>query len=199
MRRPLTALALAAVLTGALAAPAAAEPAGIPRDFLLYEKAARQDPRHWHWSDHVTELWNIQCSSRQPTGWVAAREVSYDRRPGGGEAANALRGEQVLLFADQTKAAEVMRQFRDRLAECGTQVKSRTPKLGDEAVGATRRIEPTRAAPIPQTQRFVAVRRGAAVALYWDMHNDAPALRTMARHERDARRMAAKLCDIGGC
>ena len=92
-----------------------------------------------------------------------------------------------------------MTEFRTRLTKCGKLVKVIDPEIGDDSVGASMAVKKTKSNPVPQTQQFVAVRKGAAVALYWDLRNDAPALRTLAKHQADAAKMATKLCSIGGC
>ncbi|MEU0571205.1 hypothetical protein ABZ297_38225 [Nonomuraea sp. NPDC005983] len=191
-----------AVLAGVLCGPAAlAQAPSIPKGFLLYEKQARKDSKHWYVSENSPneEVWNIQCSAVRLKGWSARRDVVYDTEIGGGEETNRVRGEQVFVFRDAQGAGKLMARLGKLLDACGKTVKVRKPKIGDQALGASRTIKATKTSPIPQTQKFVAVRKGAAVALYWDMHNKAKSLRSMAQHEADAKKMAAKLCAVGGC
>ncbi|MEV4836006.1 hypothetical protein AB0K05_15890 [Nonomuraea sp. NPDC049486] len=183
---------IALVVAGALMAPAQAP--AIPKDFLLYEKQARQDDEHWILGlDGAEDVWNIQCSPVMLSGWKESREVSYDTKIGGGERTDRRRGEQLFVFASAKGAGKMMDRMRALLRQCGKTVKVGKPRIGDEALQAARTIRPTKKAPIPQTQKFVAVREGSAVAIYWDMHNDAKPLRTLARHRADAAKMAAKM------
>lgn len=201
MLKKISLLVAGALLAGVAGAPAAlAQAPAIPKGFLLYEKQAARDAEHWYVSeDDQSEVWNIQCAPALLTGWKARRDAVYDTHIGGGERTNRQRGEQVFVFGGTRGAQKMMSRMRGLLRDCGRTAKVRVPRIGDEALAASRTIKATKATPFPQTQRFVAVRRGAAVALYWDMHNDAKPLRSLARHEADARRMAAKLCRIGGC
>lgn len=193
--------AVAALLTSQAAV---AEGRTIPRDFLLYEKEARKDVKHQHWyvsegkKGDLGEIGDIGCTNAKLSGWVARRDLYYSRQPGGSEKTHASRGEQVFLFADAEQAGTMMTQLNERMKGCKG-IKITTPAIGDAAIGGHRAVKATKTNTVPQTQQFVAVRRGANVALYWDLHNDAKALRTMAQHVKDAERMAAKLCDLGGC
>lgn len=203
--KKITLLTGGALVTALLFPPAAALAApSIPKNFLLYEKEARKDTKHDHWyltqDDNLMEVGNIQCSgAKLKKDWIARRDLTYDPQIGDGEEHNTERGEQVFLFADASAAEKLMTQFSTRLTKCGKRVKVIDPGIGDDAIGATMFDKKTKTNVVPQTQKFVAVRKGAAVALYWDLHNDAPAIRTLARHQSDATKMAAKLCRIGGC
>ncbi|MBT2230548.1 hypothetical protein [Nonomuraea sp. NEAU-A123] len=194
-----------ALVTALLFPPAAALAApSIPKNFLLYEKEARKDIKNEHWllneGSDLIEVENIACSNAKlKKDWIARRDLTYDPRMDGDEKHNAERGEQVFLFAKAAAAEKLMTEFRTRLTRCGKLVKVIDPKIGDGSVGASRAVKSTKSNPVPQTLQFVAVRKGAAVAIYWDRHNDAPAITTMARHKSDATKMAAKLCRIGGC
>ncbi|MFG1945644.1 hypothetical protein [Nonomuraea sp. NPDC048826] len=183
---------IALVVAGALLAPAQAPT--IPKNFLLYEKQARQDQDHWFVSqDDMEDVWNIQCAPVTLSGWKARRDASYDTQIGGGERTDRRRGEQVFVFGSAKGAEKMMARMRALIKQCGKTVKSKRLRIGDEAMQAARTIKATKKSPIPQTQKFVAVREGSAVALYWDMHNDAKPLRTLARHRADARKMAIRM------
>ena len=200
--KKITLLTGGALITALLLPPAAALAApSIPKNFLLYEKEARKDTKHWYLNQgNLIEVSNIQCSNAKlKKDWIARRDLTFDPHPGGGEKTSAERGEQVFLFTDASAAEKLMTQFSSRLAKCGKRVKVIDPSIGDDAIGATMFDKKTKTNVVPQTQRFIAVRKGAAVALYWDLHNDAPAITTMARHQSDAAKMAAKLCRIAGC
>ena len=198
---------VALIVAGSMAASLLYAPAAlahapkIPKGFLLYEKQARTDTDHWsvNEGDAMEEVWNIQCAPATFGGWARRRDVTYDTEIGGGERTNRQRGEQIFVFAGAKGADRMMDRMRQLLRQCGKAVKVRTPRIGSDAMSASRTIRPTKTNPIPQTQKFTAVRKGAAVALYWDMHNDAKPLRSLTRHETDARKMAAKLCRVGGC
>ncbi|HUR05291.1 MAG TPA: hypothetical protein VM347_22285 [Nonomuraea sp.] len=200
--KKITLLTGGALVTALLFPPAAALAApSIPKNFLLYEKQARKDTEHWQLNQgNLVEVGNVQCSNAKlKMDWIARRDLTYDAHPGSGEKTSAERGEQVFLFAGASAAEKLMTQFSTRLAKCGKRVKVIDPGIGDDAIGATMAVKKTKTNPVPQTQKFIAVRKGAAVALYWDLHNDAPAIRTLAKHQSDATKMAAKLCRIGGC
>ncbi|MFD9945191.1 hypothetical protein ACFWYW_32340 [Nonomuraea sp. NPDC059023] len=181
---------------------AAAESRSIPKNFLLYEKQARQDVKNKHWyvnegeGRDLAEVNNIQCSDARLKGWIDRRDVTFNPKNDGNEKTHSSRGEQVFLFASTPGAEKMIKQIRERMARCEG-VKVVRPAIGDGAVGGSRTVRQAGAAA--QVQKFVAVRKGAAVALYWDLRNDAEALRTLAQHGKDAERMAAKLCRIGGC
>ncbi|WP_431897011.1 hypothetical protein [Nonomuraea sp. bgisy101] len=200
------ALVLAGVaVAGALTSqPAVAESTSIPKNFLQYEKEARKDVKHKHWyvnegeNRDLIEVENLQCDDSKLRGWIDRRDVSYDPEIGGGERTDSKWGEQVFLFADAGRAGRMLRQMRERMEGCDG-ITITQPVIGDGAITGSRTVGPTKSQPIAQTQKFVAVRKGAAVALYWDLHNQAKAQRTMAQHLADAKRMAAKLCDLGGC
>ncbi|MER6945306.1 hypothetical protein ABT294_14890 [Nonomuraea sp. NPDC000554] len=198
----ITMMVAGVVAAGLLCGPAAsaAPKPSITKNFLLYEEEARKDTKHAHWqvNDEITVMGDIACTKGSPKGWAAAREITYNLKNDGVEATTAERGEQVFLFADASGARKLMDQFRKRLAACGKTVRAGAPKIGDEAVSGSRASKRTKIQH-PQTQQYVAVRKGAAVALYWDLHNDTKALRTLAEHEADAKKMAGKLCAIGGC
>lgn len=203
--KKITLLTGGALVSALLLPPAAAlATPSIPKNFLLYEKEARKDTKHEHWllsqNDNLIEVENIQCSgAKLKKDWIARRDLTYDPRMDGDEKHNTERGEQVFLFAKASAAEKLMTEFRTRLTKCGKLVKVIDPKIGDDSVGASRAIKATKSNPVPQTQQFIAVRKGAAIAIYWDMHNDAPAIRTLAKHQADATKMAAKLCTIGSC
>ncbi|MFI9555781.1 hypothetical protein [Nonomuraea endophytica] len=186
------------VVAGMFTGQAAQAKPYIPKNFLLYEKQARADAGGEHWilveGGTNEDVWNAQCRPASLKGWSARRDLTYDTEIGGGEKTNAIRGEQVFVFSKASKARAMMAGMRKLMKGCA-QITASAPRIGDEAVGGVLKVK----AKIPQTQKFVAVRRGAAVALYWDLANAARPLRSMARHERDARRMAGKLCAIGGC
>lgn len=192
-------IAVAGVLTSQAAM---AESRSIPKNFLLYEKQARQDVENKHWyvnegeSRELAEVNNIQCSNARLTGWIDRRDVSFNPKNDGNEKTHSSRGEQVFLFTGIPGAEKMIKQIHERMARCEG-VKVVLPAIGDSAVGGSRTVR--QAGAFAQVQKFVAVRKGAAVALYWDLRNDAKALRTLARHSKDAERMAAKLCQIGGC
>ncbi|MGI5267564.1 hypothetical protein ACQEUU_00255 [Nonomuraea sp. CA-218870] len=180
------------VVAGAMLVPAQAP--AIPKNFLLYEKQARQDNEHWFVSqDDMEEVWNIQCSPVMFSGWKARRDAAYDTRIGGGQRTDRRRGEQLFVFGSAKGAGKMMDRMRALIKECGGTVKSKRLRIGDEALQAARTIKATKRTPFPQTQKFVAVREGSAVAIYWDMHNAAEPLRTLARHRADATKMAAKM------
>ncbi|MEU7852287.1 hypothetical protein [Nonomuraea sp. NPDC049141] len=203
--KKITLLTGGALITALLFPPAAALAApSIPKNFLLYEKEARKDTKHEHWllneGSNLIEVENIQCSNAKlKKDWIARRDLTYDPRMDGDEKRSTERGEQVFLFAKAAAAEKLLTEFRTRLTKCGNLVKVIDPKIGDDSVGASRATKKTKSNPVPQTQQFVAVRKGAAVAIYWDLHNDAPAIRTLTKHQADATKMAAKLCSIGGC
>lgn len=200
------ALVLAGVaVAGALTTqPAAAESTSIPKNFLQYEKEARKDVKGEHWyvnegeNRDLIEVENLQCDNAKLAGWIDRRDVSYDPEIGGGEKTDSKWGEQVFLFADADRAGKMLKQIRERMERCDD-IKITQPAIGDGAVTGSRTVKPTKSDPTSQTRKFVAVRKGAAVALYWDLHNVAKAQRTMAQHLADAQRMAAKLCELGGC
>lgn len=180
------------VVAGALLAPAQAP--AVPKNFLLYEKQARQDEDHWILGlDGAEDVWNIQCRPVMLSGWKTSREVSYDTEFGGGARTDRRRGEQLFVFHSAKGAGKMMDRMRALLRQCGKTVKVKRPRIGDEALQAARTIRATKKNPFPRTQKFVAVRKGPAVALYWDLHNDAKPLRTLARHRADARKMAARM------
>ncbi|MFI9556481.1 hypothetical protein [Nonomuraea endophytica] len=192
-------VAVAGVLTSQAAV---AESRSIPKNFLLYEKQARQDVKNKHWYVNEgedrdrAEVNNIQCSNAKLKGWIDRRDLYFNPKNDGNEKTHSSRGEQVFLFADVSGAEKMIKQMHERMARCeGVKVILQT--AGDSAVGGSRTIK--QAGAFSQVHKFVAVRKGAAVALYWDLRNDAKALRTIAQHGEDAERMAAKLCRIGGC
>ncbi|MFI6901596.1 hypothetical protein ACIBKY_10055 [Nonomuraea sp. NPDC050394] len=192
-------VAVAGVLT---AQAAVAESRSIPKNFLLYEKQARQDVGNEHWyvnegeGREPAEVNNIQCSNARLKGWIDRRDVTFNPKNDGNEKTHSSRGEQVFLFAGIPGAEKMIKQMHERMARCEG-VKVVLPAIGDGAVGGSRTV--VQAGAVAQVQKSVAVRKGAAVALYWDLRNDAKALRTLARHGKDAERMAARLCRIGGC
>ncbi|GAA0913654.1 hypothetical protein [Nonomuraea longicatena] len=169
---------------------------GIPKDFLLHEKQARAASATWTVLDNPEheDVWNAQCTRAGLKGWSARRDLTYDRDIGGGEETNAMRGEQVFVFSKASGARTMMARMRTLMKGCKDITPAR-PKIGDEAVAGILRLK----GELPQTQKFVAVRRGSAIALYWDLANRAKPLRTMAAHLKDAEKMSARLCRIGGC
>lgn len=179
-------------------AAVAAEAKAIPKNFLLYEKPARADTKNTRWfvieGGKNEDVWNAQCTPAKLKGWSARRDVSYDPELGGGEKTNRMRGEQVFLFTRESGARTMMATMRKLMKGC-EQITPSSPKVGEEAVAGVLRIK----GKVPQTQQFVAVRRGGAIALYWDLANQAKPLRTMAWHVKDARAMAKKLCSITSC
>ncbi|MEV4890377.1 hypothetical protein AB0K48_13395 [Nonomuraea sp. NPDC055795] len=192
-------IAVAGVLTSQAAV---AESRSIPKNFLLYEKQARQDVKNRHWyvnegeGRDLPEVNNIQCSNARLKGWVDRRDITFNPKNDGNEKTHSSRGEQLFLFPGIPGAEKLIKQIHERMARCEG-VKVVLPAIGDGAVGGSRTIR--QAGAVAQVQKFVAVRKGAAVALYWDLRNDAKALRTLAQHGKDAERMAAKLCRIGDC
>ncbi|MBW8483192.1 hypothetical protein [Actinomadura parmotrematis] len=178
---------------------ASARPQGeMVRSDLLYAAAAARDPERWSSDDGGLNV--PACSGgteEEPDPWaddidgvVRRFDLAYNgNAEPGNEATTTERGEQVLIFDGAGSARLTMARIV-RLAATCRGIKVAHPAFGDEAV----RLD---YAADGQVQRAVAVRQGGAIAVYWDLHNAAPASSGLARHERDARAMAARLAARG--
>ncbi|GGS92263.1 hypothetical protein GCM10010156_58180 [Planobispora rosea] len=185
------------VLGGGAAAGAAA---GLPQGFLLYEAKAEGPKKSW-------ETWKIDDSLRTPLTlnpchverpWdgrrSAARSITY-------VAETDLLNEQVVVYRSERAARAAMAGLRSQLKRCAKTGKGydaatyrwKGVGIGDEALRAGGSYFESRF-------RYVAARHGRAVIVYGEDGNFTSKLAN--RHfrglERDARKMAAKVCDLPG-
>lgn len=135
---------------------------------------------------------------------LAARCLAKDpqQRPGSSEVLRALLGDTPGERPCPTGHGRPARRVRGRRIvryeqSChGQGATFARLAIGDGATRATR-VEHQSSAPITATENAVAVRQGSVIAVYWDMRNNGPKLASISDHERDARKMAARLRGLG--
>ncbi|GAA3509407.1 hypothetical protein FHR32_005672 [Streptosporangium album] len=198
-----------ALACAALVAGTAAAAPGIPRGFLLYEKAAAtkdSDPETvWKVSDSLKSRFALNpCGKNAPggIGRVAARTVTFTGVP------DFMKVEQVLLYGSRAGAERAMAQVRAALSACGAKkdggsayryVSTAVAGLGDDALKVSGQVYYGRKAGVGG-DRSVVVRRGNAVLVYlWAGEYSKPTKRDWADQMRDATKMTAKVCAIATC
>ncbi|WP_326821283.1 hypothetical protein [Streptosporangium sp. NBC_01756] len=200
---------IVALSCAALVAATAAAAPGIPRGFLLSERAAATkdaDPQtNWKVSDSLKTRFALDpCGRNAPgrTGRVAARTVTFTGVP------DFMKVEQVLLYGSQAGAARAVSQVRAALSACGSRkdggsayryAATAVAGLGDEALKVSGQIYYGAKAGVGG-DRTVLVRRGNAVLVYLRAGEySRPVGRDWADQLRDATRMTAKICGIATC
>ncbi|MEV8631861.1 hypothetical protein AB0395_09410 [Streptosporangium sp. NPDC051023] len=200
---------LVALVCAALVAGTAAAAPGIPKGFLLYEKAAAKK------DDDPETSWKVSDSLRTPlavdpcgkgavgrAGRLAVRTVTFIGVP------DFMKVEQVLLYGSRTGAEQAMTQLRGGLATCGTKkdagstyryVSVPVAGLGDDALKVSGQVYYGGKAGVGG-DRSVVVRKGNAVLVYlWAGEYAKPVKRDWADQLRDATRMTAKVCAVAAC
>ncbi|MBG0832142.1 hypothetical protein HS041_31025 [Planomonospora sp. ID67723] len=200
----IAAMAGAVALLALGAGQAAGAATGLPDGFLLYEAEA-EGPREpwetWQVSDSLSRPLALNpCHVKRPWdgGRSQARSVRY-------AAETELRHEQVVVYRSERAARAAMTGLRAQLKRCakvggklGRDYDAYTYRwkgtgIGDESVRAGARY-------FESAFRHVAVRRGKAVVVYAEDGSFTSKLK--AGHfrglERDARKMAAKVCELPG-
>ncbi|GIH80595.1 hypothetical protein [Planobispora longispora] len=185
------------VLGGATAVGAEA---GLPKGFLLYEAKAKGPAKSW-------EEWKISDSLRTR---LALNPCETERAWDGGRsktryiqyvAETDLFQEQVVVYRSERAARAAMAGLRARLKRCAKVGKGhnaytyrwKSVGIGDEALRAGGSYFESRF-------RYVAVRRGKAVVVYGEDGNFTSKLANghFRGLERDAGKMAAKVCGLPG-
>ncbi|MGI5161130.1 hypothetical protein [Microbispora sp. CA-102843] len=222
MHRVLTSVAAAAAVTvtatvigmgPAVAAPAAqvtaatmgagqasaAPPAALPKGFLLDEAKVDGPSRPWEHlklTDSLKKPLEVNPCDRRAAhdGRSASRTFTY-------VAETVYRSEQVVLYPSERAAKAAMRSVRADLAECGTggsgadrhSYRWKSTGIGDEALRIGGFFFENRS-------RSVIVRKGSAVAVYVRTGLVTKSLPVSQFRPliKDARTMAAKLCDLPG-
>lgn len=202
---------IAGVLAGATltaaAAPALAV-AGIPKGFLLYEKAAakKDDNPETNWEvDRRTTVRLIAnpCGKADlgTAGRTAARTVIFTSVP------DFQKSEQVILYSSAAAAAKAMADLRQAVTACPS-VKSpgsayrfsaTGAALGDEGLALTGQIYQGRKAGIGG-ERAIVARRGSALLVYAQAGEwGKPAKADFTQQTKDAKKMIAKVCTVATC
>ncbi|MEN3535483.1 hypothetical protein AAH991_10265 [Microbispora sp. ZYX-F-249] len=215
MRRVMTSAAAAAAVTVtamvlgagqavAARATATAPSAGqatakLPKGFLLDEAKVDGPRRPWEHlklTDSLTKPLEVNPCGRRTAddGRGASRTFTY-------LAETIYRSEQVVLYPSERAAKAAMRSVRADLARCGTggrghdrySYRWKSTGIGDEALRIGGFFFENRS-------RSVIVRRGSAVAVYVRTGLVTKSLPVSQFRPliKDARTMAAKLCDLPG-
>ncbi|WP_169985361.1 hypothetical protein [Microbispora sp. H10836] len=178
---------------------ASAAPAKLPKGFLLDEAKVNGPRRPWEHlklTDSLTKPLEVNpCGHRAAhDGRGASRTFTY-------LAETVYRSEQVVLYPSERAAKAAMRSVRDDLARCGTggrghdrySYRWKSTGIGDEALRVGGFFFENRS-------RSVIVRRGSAVAVYVRTGLVTKSLPVSQFRPliKDARTMAAKLCDLPG-
>ncbi|WP_433255260.1 hypothetical protein ACQPYK_14400 [Streptosporangium sp. CA-135522] len=210
MKKIMTLVCAALVAGAVVAAPGAAVAAsGVPKGFLLYEKAAAKkdnDPEtNWKVSDSLKARLALDpCDRGAPgkAGRVAARTVTFTGVP------DFMKVEQVLLYGSKADAERAMTQVRAALSACASRTDSGSSYryasapvtgLGDDALKVSGQVYYGRKAGIGG-DRSVVVRKGSAVLIYlWAGEYAKPAKHDWDNQLRDAGKMAGKICTIAVC
>ena len=169
---------------------------------LIYGPAALKDKRHWMIDDE-DNLYVPGCrggTSEEEDPWaggpegVAARhDLNYSVNPNrDNERTTSEKGEQVITFVDDAAARQSMMLIRKYASNCGKGFSLKHPAIGNEALSISR-VDRSGGSSA-QTQNAVVVRQGKGIGIYWDLRNSGAPLATIAKHERDARTMAQRLC-----
>ncbi|OPG11345.1 hypothetical protein [Microbispora sp. GKU 823] len=200
MRKVLVSLAAAAAVTVVGAGQAmAAAPATLPKGFLLDE--AKVDGPHRPWehmklTDSLRKPLEVNPCDRRTArdGRSASRTFTY-------VAETVYRSEQVVLYPSEQAAKAAMKSVRADLAECGTGGRGpnrhvyrwKSADAGDEALRIGGFF-------FENSSRSVIVRKGSAVAVYVRTGLVTKSLPVSQFRPliKDARTMAAKLCDLPG-
>ena len=220
MRRVLTSVAVSAAVTvtatvtsasQAGAAPVAhvaataagasqtSAPAVLPKGFLLNEAKTNGPRRPW---EHLKLTDSLKKPLEvNPCGRRAARDGRSASRTFTYLAETVYRSEQVVLYPSERAAKAAMRSVRADLAACGTggrghdrySYRWKGTGIGDEALRIGGFFFENRF-------RTVIVRRGSAVAVYVRTGLVTKSLPVSQFRPliKDARTMAAKLCDLPG-
>jgi hypothetical protein len=185
-----------ATVTGAGRAPA---PATLPKGFLLDEAKVDGPRRPWEHlklTDSLKKPLEVNPCGRRTArdGRSASRTFTY-------VAETVYRSEQVVLYPSERAAKAAMKSVRADLAECGTGGRGpnrhsytwKSTDVGDEALRVGGFFFENRS-------RTVIVRKGSAVAVYVRTGLVTKSLPVSQFRPliKDARTMAAKLCDLPG-
>ncbi|MER5424898.1 hypothetical protein [Streptosporangium roseum] len=198
-----------ALVCAALVAGTAAAAPGIPKGFLLYEKAAAtkdRDPEtNWKVSDSPKARFAVDPCGRGAVGKagrVAARTVTFTGVP------DFMKVEQVLLYGSKAAAEQAMTQIRAALSACGARsdrgagyryASTAVTGLGDDALKVSGQAYYGKKVGIGG-DRSVVVRKGNAVLIYLRAGEYyKPVKRDWADQVKDATRMTAKICGIATC
>ncbi|MEV7011079.1 hypothetical protein [Streptosporangium sp. NPDC051022] len=200
---------IAALVCAALVAGTAAAAPGIPRGFLLYEKAAAvkdDDPQtSWRVSDSPRSPFAVDPCGRGAVGKAgrtAVRTVTFTGVP------DFMKVEQVLLYGSRADAGRAMTQLRGGLSACRSRKDSASgyrytsapvTGLGDDALRVSGQVYYGGKAGVGG-ERGVVVRRGNAVLIYLRAGEyGRPAGRDWADQLRDATAMTGRICGIATC
>ncbi|GAA3118487.1 hypothetical protein [Streptosporangium carneum] len=200
---------LVALVCAALVAGTAAAAPGIPKGFLLYEKAAAQkddDPEtSWKVSDSLRTPFAVDPCGRGAvgkTGRTAVRTVTFVGVP------DFMKVEQVLLYGSRKDAERAMAQLRGGLTACASKAdagstyryaSAAVARLGDDALKVSGQVYYKGKAGVGG-DRSVVVRKGNAVLVYlWAGEYAKPVKRDWADQLRDATRMTARICGVAAC
>ncbi|WP_182898589.1 hypothetical protein [Microbispora sp. H10830] len=185
-----------AAVTGAGQAPGAAT---LPKGFLLDEAKVNGPRRPWEHlklTDSLKKPLEVNPCGRRTArdGRSASRTFTY-------VAETVYRSEQVVLYPSERAAKAAMKSVRADLAECGTGGRGpnrhsytwKSTDVGDEALRVGGFFFENRS-------RTVIVRKGSAVAVYvrTGLVTKSLPLSQFGPLIKDARTMAAKLCDLPG-
>ncbi|TQS25905.1 hypothetical protein [Microbispora sp. KK1-11] len=187
---------MTATVTSAGRAPA---PATLPKGFLLDEAKVDGPRRPWEHlklTDSLKKPLEVNPCGRRTArdGRSASRTFTY-------VAETVYRSEQVVLYPSEQAAKAAMKSVRADLAECGTGGRGpnrhsytwKSTDVGDEALRVGGFFFENRS-------RTVIVRKGSAVAVYVRTGLVTKSLPVSQFRPliKDARTMAAKLCDLPG-
>lgn len=177
--------------------------AGIPKGFLLYEKAAakKDDNPETSWTVSARKAAKLVVNPCDKAGLgqkgrAAAKTIVYTAVP------DFARSEQVVLYADETAAGQAMAELTAAVARCGSagyKFTSSRFALGDEAQKIVGQAFQKGKVAIGG-ERAVVVRRANALILYTQAGEwGKPAKADFAQQGKDATRMLAKICQIADC
>jgi hypothetical protein len=193
---------------GAAAGSGGAATGGIPKNFLLYEKAVathkNDEESSWKASGKRLARFVVNpCdkASLAKAGRKAARTLTYWSVP------DFQRIEQVILYKSTTSAKSAMKELRAALKKCPAikgevqtyRYVSTATALGDEALRVRGQAYEENQ-PAVGGERSVVVRRANAIMIYFQSGEYGPPeagdYRPMTR---DAKKMLAKICAIAAC
>ncbi|MEU6425822.1 hypothetical protein ABZ860_07955 [Microbispora sp. NPDC046973] len=177
----------------------ATAPARLPKGFLLDEAKVDGPRRPWEHlklTDSLNKPLEVNPCGRRTArdGRSASRTFTY-------VAETVYRSEQVVLYPSERAAKAAMESVRADLAECGTggrgpnrySYRWKSTAIGDEALRIGGFFFENRS-------RTVVVRKGSALAVYVRTGLVTKSLPASQFRPliKDARTMAAKLCDLPG-
>ncbi|GAA0924662.1 hypothetical protein GCM10009560_25550 [Nonomuraea longicatena] len=193
---------VAAGAFGLVLTPPASAATKLPAKFLTYESKQARKPFGtveigWEVSDKPTRLAPlILCRTPAPTGVTTMRTAAAS---GDAEYRYA---EQVALYADANAATEALEAYKTAVQKCAKTGMYRHTvaerRLGDGALQVSRHdIRPD----LRYGERVIVVRKGSALIAYAEsagFTRNKPRAADFAKQVRDAKAMAAKVCELPG-